>query len=241
MYMVSFLAATAALCAIAPVQIAQPGPNLTPSLTVTGNSEVKVAPDMATVTIGVVAQSKSAQSAQNDANTRAQAFIDKVKKLLGTHGKVHTGSINLYPVYSEAPPRSDQVFTPQITGYRADNTLTVETDDLKLVGPVIDTAVASGLNNVQGVSFGLKDDSAAKLKALAQAVQEARAKAEAMANAADVTLAGIWDLNEGGARVIPMEAPMARMSMSAAATPVEPGNVSVSADVTIRFFIRPKR
>ena len=62
-----------------------------------------------------------------------------------------------------------------------------------------------------------------------------------MADAADVTLAGIWDLNEGGARVVPMEAPMARMSMSAAPTPVEPGNVSVSADVTIRFFIRPKR
>jgi uncharacterized protein len=241
--MVSFLAATAALSAIGFLQSAQPSQALTPSLTVTGRSEVKVAPDMATVTIGVVAQSKSAQSAQNDANMRAQAFIEKVKKLLGTHGKVHTGSINLYPVYSEAPPRSDQVFTPQISGYRADNTLTVETDDLKLVGPVIDTAVASGLNNVQGVSFGLKDDTASRLKALAQAVQEARAKAEVMANAADVALAGIWDLNEGGARVVPMyaQADMARMSASAAPTPVEPGNVTVSADVTIRFFIRQKR
>lgn len=240
MYKVSLFAAFAALCAIGSAQTSGPAPALTPSLTVTGNSEVKVAPDMATVTIGVVAQSKTAQGAQNDANTRAQTFLQNVKKLLGTHGKVHTGSINLYPVYTQAPPQSDASFTPQINGYRAENTLTVETDDLKLVGPIIDTAVSSGLNNVQGVSFGLKDDSSARLKALAQAVAEARAKADAMADAADVSIVGIWDLNEGGARVIPMQADMARMS-AMAPTPVEPGNVTVSADVTIRFFIKPKR
>lgn len=211
----------------------------TPCLIVTGSAENRTKPDLATLSIGVTTQSKTAKDAQNESNTKIADFLAKVKKLLGDKGTVQTGSINLYPVYNQQTVPSNEVFVPQIVGYRADNTLSIRTTDFTLVGPVIDTAVASGLNNIQGVSFGLQDDTNARMQALSDAVKQARKKAEVMAAAAGVTLSGIWEINEQGGRVMPFMANDAMMARSAPSpTPVEAGDVVVNGDVTIKFFIK---
>jgi uncharacterized protein len=239
--MISMLAASALAVTGLAAQVQQPTMvNTTPCLVVTGSAEVRTTPDLAILSIGVTTQAKTAKDAQNEANTKTADFLSKVKRLLGEKGTVQTGSINLYPVYNQQNTPSDRPFTPQIVGYRADNTLSIRTTDFSLVGPAIDLAVESGLNNVQGVSFGLQDDTNARMEALGNAVKEARRKAEAMASAAGVTLAGIWEMSEQGARVMPFqmagEAMMARAG--AAPTPVEPGAVSVNGDVTIKFFLK---
>lgn len=236
--MVTLLAAGAAIFTSMVGQVPQQVSPPVPSLNVAGSAEVKVNPDIATVSIGVVAQEKTAQSAQNEANKRTNDFIDRAKRLLGNDGTVETGGINLSPVYSQMTPGSPEPYNPQIIGYRADNTLVVRLTNFTKIGPVIDAAVDSGLNNIQGVSFGLKDDSAARQQALEQAVKEARNKAGAMARAAGVELQGIWELNENSARVMPyFEGRMAMASADKAPTTVLPGMVTVSADVTIRYFI----
>ena len=240
--MVSLLVATAALFSGGIAQVSQDKAQTTPALVVTGSSEVRVAPDLATLQIGVTAQAKTAQEALDQANKSAQGFLDKAKTMLGAKVTVQTGSINLYPVFSEQNRPSNEPFTPQITGYRAENTLSVRTTDFSLVGPLIDTAVAAGLTNVSSINFGLQDDTDARLQALGNAVKQARKKAEVMADAAGVELSGIWQISENGARVMPFEVqPMAAMAgRGAAPTPVEPGAVSVSGDVTIKFFIKAK-
>jgi len=239
--MVTILAASAALLSVFALAKQQPDSvDKTPCIIVTGSSEVRMAPDLATLSVGVTAEAKTAQQAQNDANTRATDFLSKVKTLIGTKGTVQTGSLNLYPVYSQPTGMGNQPFTPQITGYRADNTLSVRLTDFALVGPVIDTAVASGLNNVQSVSFGLQDDSNARMQALGDAVKQARKKAEAIAAAAGVKVAGVWQIDEQGADVRPPmpQAMFARgMADSSVATPVEPGSVVVNGTVTIKFFV----
>ncbi|MEA2554337.1 MAG: uncharacterized protein QOJ65_2513 [Fimbriimonadaceae bacterium] len=239
--MVSMLAATAALFTGMVAQVPPQQPP-TPALIVTGTSEVRIMPDLATLTLGVTTQAKTAQQAQNESNAKAAAFLAEAKRLLGNKGTVQTGTINLYPVYSEQTRPTNAPFTPEITGYRADNTLTVRTTDFTIVGPIIDAAVTAGLNTVQGLTFGLQDDTDARMEALANAVKQARKKAEVMAGAADVEIAGVWDISEGGGRVMPFQADsFAGKAMSAAvATPVEPGAVTVNGDVTIRFFIRPR-
>ena len=238
--MISLIAASAALLGGLTGQVPQQQVNTTPCLIVTGSAEARVAPDLASLSIGVTTQAKRAQDAQEESNKKTADFLSQAKKLIGGKGTVQTGSINLYPVYNQPAPNETN-FVPQIVGYRADNTLSIRLTDFSLVGPVIDTAVAAGLNNIQSVTFGLQDDTNGRMQALNDAVKHARKKAEVMAAAAGVQLAGVWEISEQGARVMPFEAEpmMARAAAGAPTpTPVEAGDVVVNGDVTIKFFVK---
>lgn len=238
--LVHFLSAATVL-AFGLAQVPQEPAKPVPFLSVSGASEIKVEPDLAMIRLGVVSQAKTAQGAQNDMNKKTNAFLDKLRPMIAKGGTVETGRIALYPVYSERPRQPDEPYQPEIIGYRADNSLVVRLTDFALVGPVIDQAVMSGLNTVESVSFGLRDDSDARKLALQEAVKKGLAKAQVMADAAGVELAGIWELSEGMARIMPYEARAMSADAGMAPTPVIPGMVNVNADVSIRFFIRQKR
>jgi uncharacterized protein len=237
----SFLAALLTIAA-APAQQPQQNPPI-PVLNVSGNAEVRVDPDIATVRIGVVSQARTAKEAQNDANKRLNAFLAQARALLGKGGEIETGRIALYPVYDMPPDRPDKPFEQRIIAYRAENTLVARITDFSKVGDLVDLAVSSGLNNIESIIFGLKEDAEPRSRALQQAVREATQKAEAMADAAGVELAGIWSIDEANAFVMPYEgrAVMAAGAADMAPTPVLPGQVAVNANVSMRFFIRPKR
>ncbi|HET6645526.1 MAG TPA: SIMPL domain-containing protein [Fimbriimonadales bacterium] len=207
-----------------------------PLLTVTGSSEVMVAPDQATVTVGVLAQASKAQDAQEQANQIAQRFLDAVAKLGIQKKDIQTSQLSLSPVYENPKPGE----APRISGYRAENSLGVRLDDFKLIGPVIDAGVASGANNIQGVSFSVKDDIEARLRALTLAAAEAKRKAETMAQALGITLDGVFDVVESGAQVMPNYYDGRGMAAMKAATPVEPGQISVNAMMTVRYAIKRK-
>ena len=122
-------------------------------------------------------------------------------------------------------------------GYRASNTVSVRVDDLTLVAPVIDAALEAGANQLDGVSFGLQDDQTVKQHALRQAIEEAHGKAAAMATALGVDLEAIISVTE---REDFVREPIMEMSrtmalQSNAQTSVSPGEVVVSASVSIEY------
>jgi uncharacterized protein YggE len=208
-----------------------------PILTVSGSGTARVAPDEATVRLGVLAQAPTAREAQGQVNRSAQAVLDAIRKLGVAAERIQTTGLSLNPQYAQG--RGD---SPRITGYQAANTVSVLLDDLAKVGPVIDAGLASGANNLDGVSFGLRDDAAAKAAALAGAVQSARTKAEALARALKVRLADILEVAEGGVSISPPPSPFrgrAVMADALMATPVSTGEVGVEASVTIRWRIAP--
>ncbi|HEY0556930.1 MAG TPA: SIMPL domain-containing protein [Thermoanaerobaculia bacterium] len=208
-----------------------------PILTVAGSGTARVAPDEATVRLGVLGQAPTAREAQGQVNRSAQAVLDAIRKLGVAPERIQTTGLSLNPQYAQG--RGDQ--PPRITGYQAANTVSVLLDDLAKVGPVIDAGLASGANNLDGVSFGLRDDAAAKAAALADAVQSARSKADALAKALRVRLVEILEVAEGGISVTPSPQPFRGRAMAAAmvATPVSAGEVGVEASVTIRWRIAP--
>ena len=115
----------------------------------------------------------------------------------------------------------------------------VRLTDIARVGPVLNAALGAGANRLEGVEFSLEDDGALRREALAQAVTEARGKAEAMAAALGVALGPVQNAHEGGVSVRPVQAEMARdramlMAMDAP-TPVAPGHVVVVAHVTLQY------
>src|SRR5581483_5695368 len=115
---------------------------------------------------------------------------------------IHTSQLSLYPITANPRPGEENQ-PPRIVAFRAQNTVTVRIEDLSLVSRVIDASVGAGGNTIEGIDFGLKDETPARLQALRQGVAEARRKAEAMAGALGVRLVRVQDAEEGGVRVVP--------------------------------------
>jgi uncharacterized protein YggE len=211
-----------------------------PALTVSGDGESRVAPDEATVRLGVLAQAQTARGAQEQVNRSANAILAAVRKLGVAAEEIQTSELNLNPLYAQARPGEDG--EPRITGYQASNVVTVRLRKLDLVGPVIDAGLAAGANRLDGVSFGLVDDRAARGEALTAAANAAKAKAQALAKALNVRLVQILEAVEGGIQVV-QPVYRGRMAMEAAmaadSTPVAAGQVGVNATVTLRWEIAP--
>lgn len=227
-------------------QTARPGSEVrdmdsVPVLTVSGSGQARVAPDEATVRLGVLAQAPTAREAQDRVNRTANAILEAVRKAGIPAERIQTSGLSLGPQYAQGRNESQG---PRITGYQASNTVSILVQDLAKVGPVIDAGLAAGANNLDGVEFGLRDDAAARAAALTDAVAEARGKAEALAKALKVRLLEIVEVAEGGVSVSPPPPVFrGRIAMAAeamAATPVSSGEVGVEASVTVRWRIAPE-
>lgn len=195
-----------------------------------GTGRVDVAPTQAIVTVGVQVQRNTAAEASAEASRVAEQILNRLQQAGIRRQDIRTSGIQLHPVFSS--PRDGSA--PQVVAYRALNTFTLTLIDLRLVGPAIDESTRAGANLVQGVSFGLRDETVPRREALAAAVREARAKADAIAQAAGVQIRSIDRIVEEGVEV------QFRMERAAPAvpmpqTPVEPGLLTVTARVSMTF------
>ena len=212
-------------------------PNV-PVIIVHGDGQIRVAPDQATVRIGILRQASTAQTAQEQANTVATDILAALTKSGIPSNDIQTSRLTLSPVY--APRGSDPSATPRVIGYQAANIVAVRVLDLTKVGPVIDAGLHAGANEIQGVQFGLRDEASASQKALQQAVAEAQRKAETIAQGVHAQLGEPIEIDENaGPMIFPRAefetAAMARVA--ATPTPVSAGDVEVRANVTIRYRI----
>jgi len=192
------------------------------TIIVTGQGSVDATPDQARITMGVEAVRPTAQAAQNAANTVMDQIVRQVTALGIPKEQIRTSSLDLTP---QRKPGSDN---NPITGYVATNRVTVVVDDLRLTGRVVDAAVGAGANEVDSLSFGLKDPSAYRARALRLAVQDAQATAAALASAAAVGPIHLVRVEELGSSAPP------RLMIAAPAqamTTVLPGMVTVTASV----------
>lgn len=205
-----------------------------PAIVATGQGEARTTPDRATIEVGVQTRAATAQAA-GAANARTtQGVLDALKKLGIPAAQLSTVGYNLYPEM-----RYDQQGgTPQLVGYNATNTVRVEVRRLDQAGPVIDAALKAGANVVNGLTFYSSTADQARREALEKAVNAARMDAETAARAAGGTLGRLLLL-----MTIPESQPprpMMRMAAEAAtATPITPGEQTVTASVTARWEFVP--
>jgi uncharacterized protein YggE len=212
----------------------------TTRVSVTGDSTVQAQPDTAVVTVAVVTQNASASEAQAENASKTDAVMRAVKAAAGAGAEVKTGGYTLQPqyAYKEGAP-------PTITSYVARNAVNVTTGALDRVGAVIDAATRAGANNVDGLSFTLRRDEAARAQALSAATRDAAAKARVVAEALGGRVLRVIEVQEGGAYVRPILTPAndnayLRTSAAQVATPVEPGSLDVRAQVTLVAEVEPK-
>src|SRR5215211_7725184 len=196
------------------------------SINVNGSSSVTAVPDRATFSFGVDARGETASQALSAASAAVRKVTDAVKHA-GVDGKdVQTQSISLSAVTSTDGRH--------IEGYAANASISVRARDLDRAGGLVDAAVAAGANSVYGPSLDRSDAEELANQALADAVDDARQKAEALAEAAGGSLGEVISVSEGGASAPPMPY-AAREAALATDVAIEPGTQEIQASVTVVF------
>lgn len=229
------------LLAAAPLVAQVPSPMPippTPSISVTAGGEVKVTPDRAYVTVGVMSRAATAAAAGAENARRQQAILDTLKRMGFTPQQLTTSG------YSVSPDMRYDQQTGQstVTGYTVRNSVRVEVREVAQVGPVIDAALKKGSNEIQGIAFFSSKADSARREALRQAVAMSRADAEVLAQAAGGSLGELLELstNMNPVRPVMYAEAMAVRAKADAATPVEPGEQSIEAMVVARWRFIPR-
>ncbi len=211
-----------------------------------GGAIVSRAPDQAKVSVGVEASGKTTAEATDALNKAMERVIKAVKDTQLAGLVVQSQSVSLHPEY-ERQSDGRQTREPRIIGYRASNTIRVTTADVASVGQVLDKAVAAGANQVFGIGFARKDDAEARREALVKATADARSKAEAIADALGYRIVRVQRAQTGSVGVRPMYKSWGRgmefaadVQFAPAPTPIESGQVEVSANVSVEFVVEPK-
>ena len=210
-------------------------------LSVTGSAAVTAVPDRASISVGVSETSKDVSEAQRAANAKVNAILEAVKALGVEEKKIVTSNYSIYPQseYSSVTGRSSLV------GYQVSNTVTISLDDFTLLDSVIDAAVKAGANEMYGISFDVSTRSELYREALGKAVEAAKDKAALLAEAANVRLDCIREVNEvGGIGASSgrgyMNAMMDTVAEAAqdAGTSIQGGELAVSAQVEIVYQVK---
>lgn len=202
-------------------------------ITVGGEGEIKVAPDRANVTLGIQTQGKTAAEAMDAANQKMQAIVAKLKELKLPDNVIQTKNVSVSPQYSQRPPEGTAA---TIIGYQANNSVEVRIDDINRTGEIVDAAVNAGANQVQGIRFSLKDDSAIRGKAVEAAVNSARVDADSLAKALGVQLKGVQTVSiDSAPRTTTVDRAVAASPSFAAQ--VQPGEISYTVHVQVTYAI----
>ncbi len=206
--------------------------DLPAAISVTGEANVSVPPDLALVEAGVTSEGKTARDA-SEANNAAMGKVLTALRGAGIDEKDYqTSRLSLQAQY--APNRSGP---SPVTGYRASNRVSVKVRDVAKVASVIDTLVGAGANDVGGISFMVSQASKLLDDARTQAIADARRKAEIYAHAAGVALGTPLSISEGSPGGPVFRAKMA--TPMAASTPVAQGEETLSVTVNVSWAIKP--
>jgi uncharacterized protein YggE len=197
------------------------------TITVTGTGTVQAPPDLATLMIGVTTQGDTAAVALSSNSEAVEAVLARLTASGIEPRDMQTSNLSINPNWTSF----DSSSSPTISGYVATNLLTIRVRDLGGLGAVLDAAVADGANTLNGLTFGMAKPEPALNEARKAAVADARAKAELLVAAAGMTLGRVVSITESGAWTDP--APMFRES--AAAVPVQGGELAMTANVTIQY------
>ena len=204
-----------------------------PVIEVTGQAEILVEPDMALIRLGVREEAKTAGEASSAMTTALAAILAQLRAAGLEERDIATGRLRLDPLYDSG----SSLRAPQVAGFAAEIGLTVTVRDLEALGAMLDAAIGSGANQIQGITFDISDRSDALDAARAAAVADGLRKAELYANAAGVALGDLMRLSEGYQSSGPQ--PVALEARSFADAGIPAGELTISAEVSMGWGLAP--
>ncbi|WHA42065.1 SIMPL domain-containing protein [Agrobacterium larrymoorei] len=209
------------------------------TISVSGEGDASIAPDMAILSFSVVKQAETAAAALAD-NSKSMGEVQAALKAAGIADRdMQTTNFSVQPVYKQFEPKDGVFVPPEITGYQVTNGLTVRVRDLKKLGEILDSSVKLGINQGGDITFTNDDPDAAVADARKKAVENAIAKAKTLSEAAGVKVGRVIEINENAPRPLPVPAPMMRASMmeKSDSVPIAAGENTYKVTVNVTFAL----
>ncbi len=213
----------------------------TPRITVGGSATTEVAPDLATITLGVTGHAPTAKAAAETNATAAQKIVAEAKAEGIDPADIATRSVTLAQTYEDQQDAHGRVTGRTPSGFDASDTIAIRVRDLAKAGPLAQALIDKGANAFDGIAFSVEHPQPILDRLAGEAVANAKRQAATMAQAAGVKLGRVLVIERTsaappfGAHAF---APMAMTRVAAPAPmPVEAGRQALTADVTVSWAI----
>jgi hypothetical protein len=206
------------------------------TISVSGTGRITLSPDLARISIGVQTEAEDAAEAVAENNSQAQAVQDALAGFDIAAEDIRTTNFSIYPRQDYGPDGEIRSIT-----YVVNNTVFVTVRDLDQIGEILGAVVAAGANNINSIQFDVADREGTNQEALKAAVENARERAQALAEAAGVELGAVQTIESFlGGGPIPMvrEFAVAEVEAFGGAVPVSPGEMEITVDVRVVFEIQ---
>jgi uncharacterized protein YggE len=207
------------------------------TISLNGKGSTDRAPDMATISLGVNIEAKTASDAMKQQAQLMDGVFKAVKAAGVADRDMQTSSLSLNPVY-DYQEQGGAV----LRGYSASNQIAITVRDLKKLGATLDSIVKAGGNTINGISFGIEEDREARDAARIEAIRDAARKADLYAAAVGYSVKRIVTVTENEYDYQPPMPMMARMEMKSAdaSTPIASGEVTIQSSVSVTFELVKK-
>ncbi len=208
--------------------------NQIPMISVTGTGKVYVAPDIANVYIGVRSQAADVGSALSQNNAQATSIASTLQEKGVAAEDIQTTAFNVYPQQNYNPDG-----TPMDTVYVVENTVYIKVRDLNNLGGLLDSVIKAGANTINGINFSLEDSTAAEAEARKLAVEDAKGKAQELADLSGVTLGQLYSVNvysSGGPQ--PVYEAKGGAAAASSSTPIASGQLVIQMDASMAYAIK---
>jgi uncharacterized protein YggE len=226
------IAAIALSACSASVQLGQTQPK---TISVTGNAQVILAPDIAYISIGVHSEAKSAAEAVASNNSQTQAVIDAIKAQGVDAKDIQTTNFSVYQ-QDKTSPTGESLGTY----FMVDNTVYVTMHDITKIGAMLDAAIGAGANNIYGITFDVQNKDAALATGRDQAMADAKSQAEQLAQAAGVTLGDVQSISYYSSAPSPIyyDNKAAPAAIGGGSVPISTGQLTLTVSVSVTYGIK---
>ena len=201
-------------------------------VSISATGEASRVPDVANISAGVVTEADDSEQAMRDNAEQMDKLMKAVEKAGIDKKDVQTSGISLSPRYVY-----EQNQKPQITGYMAHNTVSIKVRKIKELGKVLDALAAAGANQINGPTLEIGEPEPAMAEARQQALDKAQARAKTYAKSLGMEVRRIVSISESGSISGPRPMMRSEMAMAKAdtATPVAPGETTLSVNLDLVF------
>ncbi|WP_449537386.1 SIMPL domain-containing protein [Ferdinandcohnia sp. Marseille-Q9671] len=198
---------------------------------VIGEGTVKAVPDSATITLGVITENTTVTIAQEQNNEITKKVIDALIAAGIPNEQIKTVDFRIDIIYDY------ENSTQTLKGYRVTHMIQISGVPIEAAGGIVDTAVQNSANTVTSIDFTIQSPQAYYARALGDAVQDAQAKARTIANNVRVQLQETpIHMQELSQQSPPIPFQTAMFAKSEADTPLQPGELTISARIEATFI-----
>lgn len=200
-------------------------------VSVVGVGQAFGVPDQAVAIVGVQTEADTASQALNQNSQQMQSLLNTLRQQGIPTEDIQTQTIQLHPRYDQRPLQPGE--SPQVTGYVAINTVRVVVREVADLGDILDAAVQADGNLIQGISLEVSDRADLLNQARQAAVENARQKAEHLAELAGAQLGEVLSITE--TTRTPLAFDRFDLPVAEVGVPVEPGAQAIEVDVQVSW------